>query len=188
MIRAMVSPMDSRDAFRVQQNIVFDFRQISPQIVEAQTPEDVFGSGQAMELLALLKRIDRDANKTLKVLADKNRLLGDYLQKQNQKIDLLARYCLFSHEQDNTTAEVSLSETGISFAHPTALGAEQFLAVRMIFLPEYLPLTLFARVVRSIEERGAYQIAAEFYKLSDQDRQELARQVFKAQVKNRQRQ
>lgn len=180
--------IDSRDAFRVEQNLLLDYRQVSEHVANNQPPEDVFDQGQALGVLGQLKRIDREANQTLKILTDKNRLLGDYLQRLNAKVDLIARYTLFTSEQDQSTDHVSLSETGISFASKSALPGGEFLAMRLIFLPTYLPVIVFARVVRSIPSEGAYQIAAEFYKLCDRDRQELAKQVFKAQVQNRKKQ
>ncbi len=184
----MNTSIGARDAFRVEQNILFDFRQVSEHVVTNQSPEDVFEQGQALGVLGQLKRIDREANQTLKILTDKNRLLGDYLQRLNAKVDLIARYTLFTNESDQSTEQVSLSETGISFANSSALPAGEFLATRMIFMPTYLPVIVFARVVRSIPQDESYQIAAEFYKLCDRDRQELAKQVFKAQVQNRKKQ
>ncbi len=184
----MEQQSDARDAFRVSQKLVFEFKPVDEATAEKLSPAEVFDQSQAANVLSQLKKIDREANKTLKILSDKNRLLGDYLTKLNQKIDLLARYSLFTHEQDQGTVNVSLSETGVSFAHPVALEAAALLAIRMVFLPDYIPMLVYARVVRSIADNGAYQIAAEFYKLSDKERQELAKQVFKAQIQHRKQQ
>ena len=55
----------------------------------------------------------------------------------------------------------------------------------MIFLPSYLPVIVFAKVVRCDDAEGDYQIAAQFHQLKEQDRKILAREILKAQVKSR---
>lgn len=187
-VQQMDNSADNRDAYRVQQNIVLECRCTTAAAADSQLPEDEFDQGQALALLGQLKKIDREASQALKMLSSKNRLLGDYLQKLNTKLDLLARYSLLTHTPEQDTARVSISETGILFQHPEALSEGSFLAIKMIFLPTYLPLILFARVARNTENNGVYQIAAEFYKLCDSDRQVLTKQIFKAQVENRNKQ
>lgn len=178
----------ARDAFRVRVSLGFQAKLIDEQTLELLRPDEVFDKTEANELLTALKRIDREANKTLKILAAKNRLLGDYLNRLNQKLDLVIRYSAFKHQSQAEHKEVSLSETGISFTQPEPLEERALLAVRLVFLPEYLQVSTYARVIRCFADNGRYQIAAEFYKLSDKDRQELARQIFKVQVSERKRQ
>lgn len=184
--KPVINDAEARDAFRVQQALGFEFRAVEHDFADAHPADAAFGDGES-PFLDQLKRIERDANKTLKMLTDKNRLLGDYLQRLNQKIDLLVRYSLFHHDREHALVQVSLSESGISFPYHAALNAGGLVAMRLIFMPDYLPVTVYARVMRSLPENKTYQIAAEFYKLCDKDRQELARQVFKAQVRNRQK-
>lgn len=178
----------ARDAFRVRLSLGFQATLVDEQTLELERPDEVFDKSEANELLTALKRIDREANKTLKILAGKNRLLGDYLNRLNQKLDLVIRYSAFKHQSQAEHKEVSLSETGISFTQSEPLAERALFAVRLVFFPEYLQVSAYARVIRCFADNGRYQIAAEFYKLSDKDRQELARQIFKVQVSERKRQ
>jgi hypothetical protein len=59
--------------------------------------------------------------------------------------------------------------------------------LQIIFLPSYTPVITFAQVARCDAEGGHYQIAAEFYRLRELDRQELAKQILQVQINQRKR-
>ena len=140
------------------------------------------------KLVAELRRIDREALQLLKIITEKQRLLGDYLQKLNQKIDLIARHSMFSSGESGGAARINLSEEGVAFRSDRALYKGNFLVLRMIFLPNYTPVIVFASVSRCEDEGDdGYRIGAKFHRLREQDRQELARQIIRAQVSHRKR-
>ncbi len=173
--------MERRDFFRISHDVLFDYK-----LIDSHTAaQDDAGSefADALPLLKELRRLDKDSAQTLKLIADKNRLLADYLQNLSQKIDLLARHSLVTQaDKDKASERVNLSEDGIAFVSPRTIYKGSYLAIRMIFLPHYVPLFLFAQVVRCEAKKESYQIAARFHRLSDADRQVLSRQILKAQV------
>lgn len=191
----MTSPTSAerRNSFRVNQDVIFDFRQVDTHTAEQEEPEHAMDDGVAMHLVAELRRIDREAQQLLKIITDKQRLLGDYLQKLNSKIDLIARHSLFTSNGSSQSTRLNISEDGVAFRSQRALYRGNFLVLRMIFLPTYTPVIVFGVVSRCESEgRGegdteVYRVAAKFHRLRDQDRQELARQILKAQVGNRQK-
>lgn len=181
-------PPERRNTFRINNDVIFDFRVVDSHTAEEQEPEQAIGDGIALHLVAELRRIDREAQQLLKIITDKQRLLGDYLQKLNQKIDLIARHSMFSSGQNGGTVRVNLSEEGVAFRSDRALYKGNFLVLRMIFLPSYTPVIVFASVSRCEDEGDeGYRIGAKFHRLREQDRQELARQIIKAQVSHRKR-
>lgn len=178
---------DRRNFFRLSQDVIFDYRPVDVHTAEQASPEAAFGTDTALDLVGELRRIDRDAKQLLKILNDKNRILGDYLNKLNQKVDLIARFCVFSSTPDSEPKRINLSEGGVAFNAERSLYKGNFLVLRMIFLPTYNPVVVFAKVVRCDEAKNHYQIAAQFHRLREQDQKAIAREIMKAQVKSRKR-
>lgn len=184
----MQSPAEERrQYFRTQQDIIFDFKLIDVHTAEQGKPETAIDGSTSMQLLSELRQIDKELQQTCKVLTDKQRLLGDYLNKLNSKIDLIVRHSIFAVRPDNHTAQVSISEGGVAFQCDRALYKGNFLVLQIIFLPTYVPVIVFAQVTRCDAEGDQHRVAAAFYRLRESDRQELAKQVLKAQVRQRQR-
>jgi hypothetical protein len=181
-------PPERRNTFRVNNDVIFDFRVVDNHTAEEQEPEQAIGDGMALYLVAELRRVDREAQQLLKIITEKQRLLGDYLQKLNQKVDLIARHTLFTSGENRSTTCINLSEDGMAFHSDRALYKGNFLVLRMIFLPSYTPVIVFASVSRCEDQGdGGYRIGAKFHRLREQDRQELARQIIRAQVSDRKR-
>lgn len=176
---------DKRDFFRISQDVLFDYKIVEAFTAENDEPDSQFEDGKSMSVLDELRRLDRDGLQALKILTEKNRLLGDYLRNLSQKIDLIARHTLFGNEDaagDQPIMRVNLSEDGLAFASDRAIYVGNFLILRLIFLPHYQPVVTFAQVVRCEQKGETYQIAARFHRLTEKDRQVLARQILKAQV------
>lgn len=182
----MQSPaQERRRYFRTQQDIIFDFKPVDVHTAEHSAPEQSIGGDTSMQLLSDLRRIDKELQTTGKVLTGKQRLLGDYLNKLNSKIDLIARHSIFAARPENQTVQVSIGEGGIAFECDRALYKGNFLVLQIIFLRGYTPVIVFAQVTRCDAKKGKYLIAAAFHRLRDHDRQELAKQVLKAQISER---
>ncbi len=179
---------DKRDFFRVSQDVFFDFKPVESYTAENENSDNEFGDVASLSLIDELRRLDRDNVQTLRILADKNHLLGDYLQTLNSKIDLIARHTMFAHDanaHNKVTTRINLSEDGLAFLNERTLYKGSYIAVRLVFLPSYSPVVTFAKVLRCDQKNDRYQIAAKFHRLSDTDRQEISRQIMKVQVSSR---
>jgi len=179
------SKMERRDFFRVSHDVLFDFKIIDSYTAENGDPESEFADSVSLHLLNELRRLDKDNVQVLKLLSEKNRLLGDYLNSLSSKIDLIARHALFvqsGQDQEKPTERINLSEDGIAFISNRAIYKGNFLVLRLIFLPQYVPVIIFAKVVRCDAKNKLHQVAAKFHRISDQSRQDLSRQILKAQV------
>jgi hypothetical protein len=177
-------PKERRDFFRVSDEVLFDFKIIDSYTAENSDPESEFADATALHLLNELRRLDKDNAQILKMLAEKNRLLGDFLHSLSSKIDLIARHTLFvqSEKESRPTERINLSEDGIAFVSNRAIYKGNYLVMRLIFLPHYVPVIVFGQVVRCESKSNLHQVAARFFRANDSTRQELSRQILKAQV------
>jgi len=176
---------ERRDFFRVDQDVLFDYKVVDAFSAENDPPAIEFEDSVSLSLINELRRLDRDSVQTLRLLTEKNRLLGDYLQTLSNKIDLIARHTLFAQSSEageRPKTRINLSEEGVAFIAERAVYKGNFLALRLIFLPNYVPVVVFAKVIRCDAKDERYQVAAKFHRLSDKDRQELSRQILKTQV------
>ena len=176
--------IERRDFFRISQDVFFDYKLVESFVAENDPAEGLFSDMNSMTVLDELKRIDKEHIQTLRLITEKNRLLGDYLGSLNQKIDLVTRHLLLAQDdvvKDKKKTRINLSEDGLAFMADRAIYRDSYIAVRLIFLPNYSTVTTFAKVVRSDSKEERFQVAAKFYRLDDADRQELSRQILKAQ-------
>lgn len=183
-------PKDKRDFFRVNHDVLFDFKTVDGYSAENQDASELIDDESSVDLLNELKKLDRDGIKTLQLISEKNRLLGDYLLTLSKKIDLIARHSLFaqSTSENKPTTRINLSEDGLAFMAERALYKDSFIAVRLVFLPSYSPVLSFAKVLRCEQKDSNYHVAAKFHRISEVDRQELSRQILKAQISARKKQ
>ncbi|WP_018016015.1 PilZ domain-containing protein [Teredinibacter turnerae] len=180
---------EKRDFFRISHDVIFDHKVVDAYTAEHDSPEILFDDAVSLGIINELRRLDRDASQTLRALSEKNRLIGDYLQIVNSKIDLLARHALFHQTEkarEKPKTRINLSEDGLAFIVDRALYKGNYLAIRMIFLPNYVPVVVFAKVIRCEAKGDQYQVAARFHRISDKDRQELSRQILRAQISQKQ--
>ncbi len=178
---------ERRNFYRVDQDVIFDYKQVDVHTIENQSAEESFDGGSAMYLIGELRRIDRETQQVVKLLNDKDRLVSEYLAKLNAKIDLIARHSMFSGNPGSQASRLNISEGGVAFRGNKNLYVGNFIVLRMIFLPSYTPVIVFGKVIRCESDGDTYRVAATFHDLQEHDRQELARQILKAQVSHRKR-
>jgi hypothetical protein len=190
------SAANRRNFFRINHDVVFDCVPVDAYTANNRGPDSTFGDSSALTLAAQLRHIDAEANKKLNLLAERDPILGEYLQLLTRKVDLLARRTIMADEakQPHVSKRINLSEAGVAFESDRAYYKGNYLAIRLVFLPNYVSVTAFAEVIRcrSTEEDSTtggerFQVAAHFYRLGEQDRQQLARQILRAQAAHRQK-
>ncbi len=181
------SQPDRRDYFRINDCIGFEYRRLPAQSTESVNP---FDDKQLDGLRGELNRLDLDVRNQLASLSERDRLLAGLIKSINGKVDLLARIMAFEQNplQPEDWQQVTLSEGGISFSAPLdALAAGDTLALRMTLPPElYCPqaIACVIQVDPGSEQTG--WVRAEFTRISDMDRQHIARHVLRWQIRQRQ--
>ena len=177
---------EKRNYFRLDSDIIFDFKTIESQAANNTAPSDNIEDGQQLHLMSELRNIDQSLQAGLSSLANKHRELSDFLLKLNKKIDLVAQSLLLEqHPSDKATSRVNISEGGIAFNCERALYKGNYLVIRLIFLPSFIPVVVFGKVNRCDFDGETYQIAASFYKLQEAARKTLSQQILQAQARAR---
>jgi len=184
-----MSSANKRDSFRINEDVHFEYRPVSSSFAEDEPAESAFDhADNSLQLIDQLNKIDRDVSQSLKLISDKNRLLGDYLQSVNKKIDAIGRHVAFNSEEslkNRPLKRISLSEDGIGFITDRSLYKGSIIALRLIFLPHYHMAMSYAEILRCVQQDAHYQVAAKFVSINDKDRQIISRQVLRNQMQDR---
>jgi len=178
---------ERREYFRIRDRVGLEIRKL-----ETGTPLDcnLFGDEHLAPLKAELFRLDHEIRSQLAGLAERDRELATIIKALNGKLDILARIIAFEQNplQPEAWQEVTLSEGGLSFSAPDGdWQPGDRLAVRMTLTPELLRPVAAARVTGCIPEGpDRARIHTEFIRISDSDRQQIARHVMRWQIRQRQ--
>ncbi|PCK10190.1 MAG: pilus assembly protein PilZ [Alteromonadaceae bacterium] len=179
---------DQRDFFRIDQDVLFEYRPVDAYTAENQSTEGLFEDSATTSTFSELKRIEQESMATLRKIAERDALLGEYLNSLNAKIDLIARHTLLHQDEsseEQAKERINLSEGGLAFMSERALYKDSYLAIRLIFLPSYAPVISFAKVLRCQMKEDKHHVAAKFYRLAESNRREMSRQILKFQARTR---
>lgn len=181
-----LSDTELRRYFRVQNTLTIAFRKITPQALEQQTTPAQTG-GDVYALSTRLEQLNQESRILLRRLAKNDPILGEYLVLMEQKNREIADFLLGREvEWDNqTTQEVNLSASGISFHSEWAMESGDILEMKLILLPERTGLRVYGRVINcqssSVPPQPGYQIAVDFMGLEDSERDILIAYLIKRQ-------
>lgn len=166
-----------------------EYYRICEQIaLQINTAQDSFVDDSSLfGLLNELYLLEHDAPPLLRSIGDQQRSLLNYLKVTNKRIDLLAQAVAQNLVKEfGEKQEVSLSESGLSFVASQAYDVDTVLHLKILLLPQAMPLQLTARVVRCKKTEGdAYKIAVTFIELDEQQRKILARHIIQKQALQR---
>ncbi|MGB3610408.1 MAG: PilZ domain-containing protein [Cellvibrio sp.] len=182
---------ERRSFFRIDESIALEYKEVDEKTANTSEPESLYHDAADIKLYAELKKIDSDTAQLLYQIKDSNRALGEYLHNLNRKIELLAQRLMAEHKPaalTRITRQVNLSEGGIAFGCEKPIDQNRFIAMRLTFLPSYVGLILFAKVIRcELSSAGDYQIAAKFHRITDLQQQLIGQQIMRAQMADKRR-
>ena len=186
---------ERRQFFRANCYALIDCKQVDKSTI-AQTPiEAVFTENKDLDLLNELQQIDQDCAQIATHLNKLDHNLVDYLDLTQRKINRLSQLVL-AHLPGVMTLPrqaISLSEAGVAFGSDRLFYLDAILALRLVFLPQYQSVVLFAKVVRcdpssasnesdsQSPKRDSYHIAVEFLPFAESTRRVIAQQVLRVQ-------
>ncbi|WP_370978746.1 PilZ domain-containing protein [Agaribacterium sp. ZY112] len=176
---------ERRDSFRIDEDVHFEFKLASSSSIEDIHVNDVFEDDDALGLINQFNQLDERGLKALGLISEKNHLLGDFLSNLNKKVELLSRQILLNSSDSLNSrpkTRVSLSEDGIGFICDRSLYKGSYIAMRLIFLPNYAVVSTYAQILRCVQKDEKYQVAAKFHQIYDKDRQTIVRQVMRSQI------
>ncbi len=182
----MNEPENRREFFRVQDSVALQYETVSGKLSgedpHALLPDD-------FRTLRELQRIAQESRQLLRQIGDQDRMLAEYLRMQEARFDILTRAFAGSTPELEYMPRrmVTLSEGGIEFDDNRALPPDQVILLRLLLFPEQTPLALYGRVVHveSGESPGHYRLGVEFIRMTDEDKQVLARHAMHLQSEAR---
>ena len=176
---------DKRGFFRITDDLILDYKQVDAYTADSDKAENVFPDSSSLSLFAEFKRIDSEAAHLLASISETNRALAEYLGTLNRKMDILTQKVMADRHQNDgiTPTRVNISEGGIAFQCDKALYKGSHIALRLMFIPSFVGLASFARVIRCEEQdNNSFHIAAKFHRLSSTHQQILSRQIMQQQI------
>ncbi len=178
-----------RDFYRIDCRAVVSCKLLADTVARGASPDSHFNENPALALSRELLRLDQENAQLLHSIGEKDRALGGYLGVVNRKIDLLARH-LIAESPDAATGEeqtISLSEGGVAWHTSQALPGGAFVALRLMLLPAYTPVTAYAEVISTEYGTAEPLVTASFENLREADRQLIARHVIQVQMAEQRR-
>ncbi len=181
---------EKREYYRIDKQVQLQLRPVDAFTANNGEAHDCFDNTYSLSLLAQYHELDQQAQGLLKEIRASQPAIARYLQNLNKKFELLNRELVALQRQnqhgEKELTPINLSEGGLSFASDKALYKDSFVALRLVFLPEYTGVVLFAKVVRCEQQKSdTYHIAAKFHRSSELQQQMLARQILLWQQQSR---
>ena len=177
---------DKRQFFRIQQNVILNFKAVSTDIVHQGDAEQHFSYSTNYRTLVKFQQLDDESTAIMHNIRKNDPDLGRYLETLNKKVNLLSQQLLAQEtvtEDQQITGRVSLSQGGIAFTSSYSLNIESWIAVKLVFLPEYHSIISYAQITRSQKlDGGRYLLGACFYQLNDEEQRIIAKQVIDTQI------
>lgn len=181
---------EKRSFFRIDQELLLEARSIDAYTADNGTPEEQFTDPRSLHMFAKFHEWDKQAADIARGFGDQHAGVAQYLALINKKINLLAREFIAQQPgpAGQSPSKVNLSEAGIGFLAEKAFYKDSYIALRLIFLPDYTGLAVFAKVIRSEAAKGdLHHIAAKFYRLSEANQQVLAKHIMDHQLAEQRR-
>lgn len=175
---------EKRNYFRINQDVLFDYQTVDAYTANNDEAQDQFDDALPVQLFSAFRQIDKQNQDIARSLAENQRPVLDYLNGLNRKIDLLARELVGQNAGDrHNKTKINLSEGGLAFLADKPLYKGTFIALRLVFLPSYTGVILFAQVIRCEPTKSDnHHIAAKFHRISETQQQVLAKTILDTQL------
>lgn len=176
---------ERRGFFRIDKELLLEIKTVDAFTVENAKATEQFADSMPLHLFSEFHKLDKQALQLHHSFGPEHRQIAEYLNILNKKINLLSRELV---AQNSDTVEqhprkVNLSEVGMAFMSDKAIYKDSYLALRLVFLPSYTGVVVFAKVIRSEPKQGdLFHIAAKFQGLTESDQHILAKYIMEAQL------
>jgi hypothetical protein len=180
---------EKRQFFRIQQDVIFNFCPVSNDDMMHCRAEQHFEHSETLCLFSEFQHLNSQSQQLMAAIQEANPLIAEYLKGVNKKIDLVCQQVLSNQSSihDIESGRIDISQGGIAFTSDDSIGVENWLALKLIFLPSYTGVITYGQVTRNVlQADGTYLIGVRFHNLDDEQAKLIAKQVFKTQIIERQ--
>jgi hypothetical protein len=181
------SNQQRRRFFRINERIRLSFLEIDRFInpMDKDFPDP--GGSELFNLMSSINSIENESQHILRAIHEQDRTVSNYLRTIDKRIQLLARMIVI-HSPEMTglgEQDVSLSESGLAFSNPKAMETDQWLAIKLMLMPEFSGIIATGKVVRCHQEEEHYIISVSLEKMSEADRHLLSKHIIQHQSRER---
>lgn len=175
--------VERREYFRIEMTAMVSVLHANDQWVDA---SDYFPELHSMALLGESGNIDNEINALSERIKDIT--VKKTIDLLRQKISIVSKLVNINIAQNSqlVSQAVDISEKGCSVHLDQHYTVGQRLAVALIFTPSYFSLFSFATISECSMVGQQYKYLLTFEKLTEPQKQELIKQMFKAQTSNSQ--
>lgn len=183
---------NQRNFFRLDIELALEYQLMDADKIDTH-PEDFFSNDPAFLIPQKIALLDRELQQQNP--PQLSRESSNYLRLTHKKIDLLYQLVASQQKQqlEQHIKSVSLSESGMAFKCSETWPEKQYLALKIMLLPDCIGLYIKAKVIRieSLDDGETTRYGLEFIDLEEQYRNILARyimQIQSQQLRQRKRQ
>jgi hypothetical protein len=177
---------DKRQFFRIQQDVIFNFKAVSTDSIEEFSAQHYFDSSASVGLLAKFQQLNNVSMTVMHNIRKENSDVGQYLEILNEKINLLSQLMLAQEmvaEDNQDAGRIDLSQGGIAFTTNCPLNIESWIALKLVFLPAYTAILSYAQITRSEQlDEDRYLVGASFDHLNVDEQRIIAKQIIETQI------
>ncbi len=177
---------DKRQFFRIQQDVIFNFKAVSTDSIEEFNVAHHFDRSASVGLLAKFQQLDNVSMAVMHNIRKENSNVSQYLEILNEKINLLSQLMLAQEmiaENDQDAGRIDLSQGGIAFTTNCPLEIDSWIAIKLVFLPAYTAILSYAQITRSQQlGEDRYLVGASFDHLNPDEQRIIAKQIIDTQI------
>jgi hypothetical protein len=177
---------DKRQFFRIQQDVIFNFKAVSTDSIEEFNVAHHFDRSASVGLLAKFQQLDNVSMAVMHNIRKENSNVSQYLEILNEKINLLSQLMLAQEmiaENDQDAGRIDLSQGGIAFTTNCPLEIDSWIAIKLVFLPAYTAILSYAQITRSQQlGEDRYLVGASFDQLNVDEQRIIAKQIIATQI------
>jgi len=185
---------ERRKFFRIEDSVNLGYQPVDPVALPEKLKNLNSGLDDEFMVMSSLAVISQQMTGVMRKIEAAQPDVADYLKALDRKVDLLGRAFLFqfSDLSEQPAWAVNLSDSGMAFftAEPVDIGA--ILELRLLLLPSYTGLLIYADVVACEQEDSGdgtlgYHVRVNFSRLRESDRDVLVRHILQRQGRMLQR-
>ena len=178
---------ERRNYFRLQDRVAIEIRSLEPaRALDPAAPLADEGT-RRFSLISELEALNAESQSIITAISQRDPSLSRYLRLLERKLKLISEATVDQDDEPlpDNEIEVSLSAGGVSFATTRAVNPGEYLAIRMLLLPQRAGLLLKSRVIGVTRRDGRYQVRCEFINVSDADRTVISRHLMQSESRQR---
>lgn len=174
------SKTERREYYRVDDNAIFQYRMLPEEEVKIIKERGVPLELDNFSIYAKLDHITHEARPLLKAIEVKDSKLAAYLALIDKKLELLSRISLENdiYEVGGEAQEINLSTGGLSFEAGNKIELGSMMKLKIVFLPDRIGASSYAKVVKCIQHDDKYQISVSFEYMGDEVRDLISRHIL----------